>query len=523
MKPYCKDGSCIIYHGDCVEKMREMPENSVDSVVCDPPYFLRFMGRNWDSAPTPKQQQEQHEAWAREALRVLKPGGYLLAFGGTRTHHRLACAIEDAGFEIRDTLQWVYASGFPKSHNIQKALEKQGEHEAAEKYAGWGSALKPAHEPIVCARKPLSEKNLAQNVMRWGTGGLNIDQSRVRSSEPIASHRGTGNGVAMQGNVAENGWKQPYQKGDAGEHNTQTSGRFPSNLLLSHAPGCIRTGSKRVKPGNGSGNTGKRNGKNGYDGGWGAYEEIWGTYNGPDGKEEVAAYECESSCPVRLMDEQSGPSPRGGKPQTRNRQNGATWALTETVDYQPYADTMSGDSGPSRFFQQFLPEPDTTPGFFYSPKASRAERNKGLEGMPEKETGLRENGRFNSGGRSLVEGEWVETGSTPKPKANTHPCVKPVALLSYLLRLVTPPNGTTLDPFAGSGSTGVAALSEGFNAILIEQDEEYCNIAQARCRHALNPTPETPKKNGKARNTYGFRTNKEAKQAEDLTLFEEGA
>jgi len=223
-----------IYNMDCLEGMKLLDDNSVDSIVTDPPYELGFMGKKWDSTGI----AYSVELW-KECLRVLKPGGHLLAFGGTRTYHRMACAIEDAGFEIRDQMQWIYGSGFPKSHNISKAIDKKfgakreviktvkgmgkqnpewngtakGRKEnyykpeyqltapatpEAKQWDGWGTALKPAHEPIVVARKPISEKTIAENVLKWGTGGLNIDGCRI-GTEDIKTHgKRKGKGVSLE-------------------------------------------------------------------------------------------------------------------------------------------------------------------------------------------------------------------------------------------------------------------------------------------------------------------------------------
>jgi len=271
-----------VLRGDCVEVMASLADNSIDAIVTDPPYGLEFMGKQWDriggdagqsktglgerptqwtafggdpfgggnptcatcggrkrghrscscAAPdwrmkgaivqpqygeASREMQRWHERWAREAYRILKPGGHLLAFGGSRTYHRLAAGIEDAGFEIRDQLMWVYASGFPKSHNLD------GE------WSGWGTALKPAHEPIVMARKPLIG-TVAQNVQEHGTGALNIDGCRIPSNgEAIATHHGTGRGVAMQGNADES-WPKPYKPGDS--QYEVTAGRWPANVIL---------------------------------------------------------------------------------------------------------------------------------------------------------------------------------------------------------------------------------------------------------------------------------------------------
>ena len=250
-----------IIQGDCLEKLKDLEENSVDSIVCDPPYELGFMGKSWDSTGI----ANNKEMWA-ECLRVLKPGGHLLAFSGTRTYHRMACAIEDAGFEVRDMIEWVYGSGFPKSLNIGKAVDKiQGNEredlgvktsssypdsdgvahyknrsqskgsqvntvgmpritKGTSEWEGWGTALKPAHEPICMARKPLSEKTVAENCLKWGTGGINIDKSRVGTE--IIKHNQDHKSL------------QKFKEQDGRKHKevenpepTYNQGRFPANLI----------------------------------------------------------------------------------------------------------------------------------------------------------------------------------------------------------------------------------------------------------------------------------------------------
>lgn len=342
--------------GDCLDKLKELEDNSVDSIVTDPPYGLSaaknsgksskggFIGKKWDyDVPST-------EVW-EECMRVLKPGGHLLSFAGSRTYHRMTVRIEDAGFEIRDQIMWIYGSGFPKSHDVGKNIEKRkvggiknlkqigtkqgikvetgtqgfsynkeyvpgvsmggkqisGEipiYEITNEYKGWGTALKPAHEPIVMARKPLTGKSVADNVIEWGTGGINIDESRIE--------------------------------------NTDTIDRFPANILFDEEAG-------------------------------------------------------------KLLDEQ-------------------------------YA-------GVSRFF--------------YCPKTSKAERNEGTD--------------------------------------NNHPTVKPTDLMLYLIRLVTPKGGVTLDPFMGSGSTGKAAIIGGFDFIGIEREEEYFQIAESRINYEIIKPSKTTK------------------------------
>jgi DNA modification methylase len=370
-----------IRHGDCREVLKQLPDYSVDSIVTDPPYELGFMGKAWDSTGV----AYQVEVW-QECLRVLKVGGHLLAFGGSRTYHRLACAIEDAGFQIRDQIMWVYGSGFPKSLNI-------GKQEGCETWQGWGTALKPAHEPIVMARKPLVG-TVAQTVLTHGTGGINIDGCRVGRADGDDSSAGnrTANFATqetMSGGNGSGGWSQ------------NDMGRFPANF--------IHDGSDEVlelfPQSNGGAFPKKSNVPTGrhYEGGWGAVD------------------------------------------------NGSR--------------TEMGDGSAARFF--------------YCAKASKKDRNEGLDGFT-----IRNNKFGNQkNGDDLGNGS-VNDKFTNQPQANHHPTVKPTDLMRYLCRLITPPNGTVLDPFTGSGSTGKAATLEDFNFIGIEQSAEYVEIATARINHA---------------------------------------
>lgn len=364
-----------IVQGDCLDVLREMPEASVDAVVTDPPYGLGFMGKAWDALPP------GHEV-GKLLLRVLKPGGHVLAFGGTRTYHRLACALEDAGFEIRDCLAWIYGSGFPKSLNLD------GERE------GWGTALKPAHEPIVLARKPLAG-TVAENVEEHGTGALNVDGCRVGAHKTVTRRSPTQEGPS--------GWQtQGFAEATEREN---PAGRWPPNLLLGHGECC--------------------------------------------------GDECGPCCPVAEMDRQSGEgvsrigSPRGSETP------GAGWGMTQTgAEYE--------DSGTAaRFF----------PRFRYVAKASSGERSAGLDGAPR------------SMPRNLGVGDnavGAGRGSLSRPRENHHPTVKPIDLLRWLCRLVTPPGGAILDPFVGSGTTFLAAQREGFRCIGIERELEYVEIARRR-------------------------------------------
>jgi len=356
--------------GDCLEEMMWLPSNSVDAIVTDPPYGLSFMGKKWDyDVPS-------RSIW-KEAIRVLKPGGHVLSFGGTRTYHRLVTEIEEAGFEIRDQIQWIYGSGFPKSHNI-----KEGD------FKGWGTALKPANEPICLARKPL-EGTVAQNVLKYGTGAINVDASRIGPNPGYKYPNGLGGNSFSVGESPDGSRLSPIES---------TQGRWPANVLF----------------------------------------------------DEEAA---------QMLDEQSGIlKPAGNKDQSSrfNKTSGGSFSS----DYGNQSAVKTEQGGASRFF--------------YCAKASKSERNAGLEGMPERSTGQRI--KAQSAGRKDAGQQ-----ESSFPQANHHPTVKPIKLMEYLIKLITPPGGTVLDPFMGSGSTGVAAKRLGFNFIGIERELEYVEIAKRRC------------------------------------------
>jgi DNA modification methylase len=369
--------SVKIYPNDCLDVLRGMADATVDSIVTDPPYGLSFMGKRWDyDVPS-------EEMW-RECLRVLKPGGHLLAFAGTRTQHRMAVKIEDAGFEIRDMIAWVYGSGFPKSHNLE------GERK------GWGTALKPALEPITVARKPLAG-TVAANVLEHGTGAINVDGCRV--AVPAADKKNYDANMACHERYADGRNKLGgYEGGWNADPSTinNTGARWPANLIH-------------------------------------------------DGSDEV----------VGLF-----PQTGASKATNRGLQNSGRHGGLADIggNIKENTDTIRGhnDNGGS------------AARFFYCAKASKADRDEGCEGLASKEWAR--------------EGACVpERANRPfNPSKNNHPTVKPTALMRYLCRLVTPPGGTALDPFMGSGSTGKAAVLEGFNFIGIEREAEYVEIAKAR-------------------------------------------
>lgn len=429
----------MILEGDCVEKMRELDEASVDAIVTDPPYGMRFMGKAWDGADIERAARARADAgddgqggrmdgrtaprsrgardagtydlsltgnqafqvwcgdWVGEALRVLKPGGHLLAFGGTRTYHRLACAVEDAGFEIRDSLIWLYGSGFPKSLDVSKAIDKaagaerevvgasphsaqraasswqaadepphgmvgnaEGERtltapttpEAA-RWQGWGTALKPSHEPIVVARKPLAG-TVAANVLEHGTGALNVDGCRVDAGDEQFSPEPGGEPVTTN---------QVYGKGLGVGQGQHVAGRWPSNVVLSHLPECVEVGVRKVVAGGGNATTG---GELPTWQGPGGRSPV--THHDGDRTETIPAYECAPGCPVAALDEQSGERPSsGGAAFTRGgyaRQLGDRDTDGAELGY--------GDAGGAS-------------RFYYTAKASRAERNAGLDGFEERD------------------------------------------------------------------------------------------------------------------------------------------
>ncbi len=385
----------LIHNDDCLKVLDRMPPNTIDCVITDPPYEMNFMGKGWDNAGV----SFDKTTW-QKCLKVLKPGGYLLAFGGSRTYHRITCAIEDAGFEIRDTIMWLYGSGFPKSLNIGKALDRKNgvdniqhkgkwnfehgdmqefwkrkkeykkedekplETAVAKQWQGWGTALKPSFEPIIVARKPF-KGSLVDNVIEYGVGGLNIDECKIAF---------TGDMWKMQKSGKSSRAYQSEETTTAGGLCTANAlGRFPANTILDNGEG-----------------------------------EEWRRY-------------------------------------------------------------------------------------FYCAKASKKDRDEGLEELEEKKTGELQGGRKEGSAGSIMLNENGTTRVNPyagtgAPKKNSHPTVKPTALMQYLIRLVAPKGATILDPFMGSGSTGKAVMYEnkerntGYKFIGIEKEAEYCKIAEARIK-----------------------------------------
>lgn len=464
--------------GDCVELMAGLHEGSFDAIVTDPPYELGFMGKSWDSSGV----AYQVETW-EEAFRVLKPGGHLLAFGGTRTYHRLACAIEDAGFEIRDSVMWLYGSGFPKSLDVSKAIDKAAGAERetiglklspdgqpatpeAAQWEGWGTALKPAHEPIVVARRPLIG-TVAANVLEHGTGGINIDAGRLEGTvRPLREQvQCDGDAGADYGNGLASGTKAGIAVGET------TLGRWPGNVALSHSEECEPIGVRVVKGDQRDIGNGRREGGFADVGAEAGDSEP----NAPVyGNEEILEWDCTPGCPVALLNKQSGIRPGGGYPAGRSANS-------------VYNETFGGSDGP-----RSMGDSGGAARFFYCSKSSREERNAGLGEFEEKQSTMQnaEGRRLNpicdnTGKRIQVCecGECAWTEKTNPRSANHHPTVKPIDLCRWLCNLVTPPGGLILDPFAGSGTTGCAAMLEGLRFVGYEQDPDYYRIAEARIKH----------------------------------------
>lgn len=459
MNLYCEDKDFKLYHGNMLDMSEVIEANSIDAIICDPPYELNFMGKGWDNSGV----AFSVETW-KQCYRALKTGGYLLAFGGSRTFHRIAVAIEDAGFEIRDVVLWLYGSGFPKSMNLGKAIEakittgsantqefknlngtkeesgnwglNKNAHEygarpsdysedkhlrtvdveystsEGQKWDGWGTCLKPSYEPIIIARKPC-EGSTTDNVLKTGVGGLNIDECRIGNDE-----------ITTMGAPALQGVYGDYTGCTPSTH----EGRFPSNILL--------------------------------------------TYDDTD-YDEVC----------------------GGFPETSS--NGGK---TTQSDFSKYAGSMMNTSNlrekAARLPSDYIAPKDSgnASRYYYCAKASRKDRDEGLIGFERKQTV--------GGGGGIgdylndVNSASGKFGSEKAPHKNYHPTVKPTELMQYLVRLVAPAGAIILDPFNGSGSTGKAVMFEnternkGYKYIGIELTEEYLPIAKARIEFGKNPINE---------------------------------
>ncbi len=434
-----------LFNDDCINILKSLDNDSIDSLVTDPPAGIGFMGKEWDHH---KGGRQEWVKWMgevmRECYRVMKPGAHGLVWAIPRTSHWTATALEDAGFEVRDVITHIFGQGFPKSLNVSKAIDKAagakrpvigslrckqmvgGEYrkdgnpqiqapvttsatDAAKQWDGWGTALKPASEHWILVRKPLSEKTVAANVLKWGTGGINIDGCRIEAKdadklEKNCTHRKAPAGFSeKEGTCYGIGQTQDFSY-------RQQQGRFPANLVLSHSPLC---------------------------------EED----------------QCDLECAVKMLDMQSGNLKTGGCPR-KTHASGGIYGAGKNIPDGPTFKVDSG--GASRFF--------------YCAKISSSERNVGLELGEAK---VRSDARPGSPDQT---GEFPDHDGRVRA-GNNHPTVKTKKLMSYLCKLVTPPNGVVLDPFMGSGSTGIAAKECGFGFIGIEKEPDYFEIAQKRIEH----------------------------------------
>jgi site-specific DNA-methyltransferase (adenine-specific) len=582
----------IVLHGDSRLLLKTLLDDSIDSLVTDPPAGIAFMAKEWDDPDAWKYPVSQHgftdggervpapaiassrnpncrtckrhkRGWKDtpgctcehpdfdqldqrladrdsfivflreilfEAFRVLKPGAHGVVWAIPRTSHWTATAIEEAGFEIRDCIYHVFGQGFPKSLNVGKAIDKMAgaerevvgpyttpeggqelstynnwqdeklrdgtqdrrvpmvtkpSTEDAQKWDGWGTSLKPAVECWWLVRKPIERQNVASQVLDTGTGAINIGATRV-GGEDTRRLQYTANGI-KQATCADDGQEAPIVEPTVVG---SPAGRWPSNLVLSHSPGCVRVGSTTVKAPT----------INRFDDGMKPFGDGAGhpfTSSG-GGTEERAVYECQPGCPVAAMDQQSGARRSAGDyPTSYSDSGGFTHGdIGKGVQGPLYDDK----GGASRFFQTFEPQYDVP--FFYTGKASKRDKNAGLEDMPERAqhelaeqtSSTQSNRRCRTCGQvkfgqphcECKTPEWEETVGSKS--ANHHPTVKSQDLMQYLVRLVTPPGGIVLDPFAGSGSTLVAAVTEGMQFIGIEREDDYVKIAQRRVDAALKRT-----------------------------------
>ena len=503
-----------LYNGDCLEVLKEMEDNSVTGICADPPAGISFMNKNWDSN---KGDRDKWIAWMTEVMtesfRVLKPGGMAFIWAIPRTSHWTATAIENAGFIIREKFYHIFGSGFPKSANISKQIDRKlgkerkvvsvkktksggmanvnkvnkeqgfrpnnyNEHgnifeitepnsEQAKQFEGYGTATKPAAEEWVIAMKP-NEGSFADNALKWGVAGINVDGCRIKHNEKCKM---------MQKQTDKKSMTGGGKVGQAGRHcdvlELKPQGRWPANLILQHHPECKLVGEKKVKGiKGGSQGSGKR------DKGWAmkARKEVIDIdYCDKDGNETIEEYDCHLSCPIRIMNEQVGIK-KSGTNCVRTKEGFFLehGGMGKDGDVQ----ITYGDSGyVSRYFKNLSPE---IPLFFYSSKASTSERNHGCENIKERK--VETMGKYNN----PSEGRTADKNGGPKN--NHHPTVKSLSLIKYLCSFLKMPQNTViLDMFAGSGTLGVACEQLGINYILVEREQEYCDIIRARVAAANKP------------------------------------
>jgi hypothetical protein len=520
-----------VEHHDALVPLRALPDNCIDSCVCDPPAGINFMGRSFDSD---RGGRDNWIAWLteimREVLRVLKPGAHAFVWALPRTSHWTGMALENAGFEVRDSFDHIFSTGFPKSLNVSKAIDDAagaqrieihtGESraiiapatDAAKEWNGWGTAAKPAHEVWWLVRKTLAG-TVAANVVEYGTGGLNIDACRVAHASPadLKAHEQQVAALKAKGGSLGNSWKNSSDLSGANEVNT--AGRWPPNLLFSHHPDCRRIGTASVpanptwdtpnratEPSKFTGNevsmvrhttrAGEPSADRRYaDKGVTGFAALPGERR--NDTEDVEQWQCVDGCPVAELSKQSGEIRSG----SGARMNAATGSRGNSLGKESRSAGTPmieyGDAGSAaRFFPQFEPdELDDVVPFLYEAKPARSERDTGL-GDFAAVTGGAATGRVD--GSAGTRNPHAGAGRTGGIR-NVHPTVKSVALMRWLVRLVTPPAGICLDPFAGSGSTGVACILEMVRFLGIElldtDAEPHVRLARARIAHAVGFDP----------------------------------
>ena len=498
----------MLHLGNNIEILKSFKSDSVDSVVTDPPYGLSFMNKHWDyDVPSV-------ELW-REVLRVLKPGGHLLSFGGTRTYHRMVVNIEDAGFEIRDQLQWIYGSGFPKSLDVSKAIDKAAGAERevvgvgrsgsssrafqsldnttagsylidvpttnlAKQWQGWGTALKPANEPIVLARKPIS-MTVAKNVEKYGTGALNIDASRIETTDNL-------NGGAYSDNreISTNEVYGEYKRMKPKDYK-QPQGRWPSNVLFDEEAAkmldeqqeqvsrffyCAKASRSERNAGLDSARLitisltcGQKTTE---------YEDL-----------KVRLLMDTEHSGIKVIDEYIAENKKGfawntslfGKQLTDLFQKDATFTTKTEIQSTIKSKTLSALA--SSLISEFTLDAKLLTALSTS-HAENVESSNQFQIIIDERTAL-------ALGASHAVSKMPWTISVKEESFKScHPTVKPIKLMQYLVKLITPPNGTVLDPFMGSGTTGCAAVSLGFNFEGIEIDKEYFEIAMKRIENFIS-------------------------------------
>jgi len=490
-----------IYRGDSLRVLRTFGDSTFDSTVLDPPSGIAFMGKDWDKD---KGGYEGWVAWLKEILielkRVLKPGAHGLVWALPRTSHWTGRAIEESGFEIRDKIFHAFSTGFPKSHNISKGIDRvlgakrkvvgfgssgrnrnvlnasdypdsfggtfsitSSKSKEAKEWDGWGTALKPSLEEWFLIRKIPEEKNIALNVMKYGTGGLNIDGSRVSHQEECKSMKAQSEEALHNPKLQQGGRHEDVLE-------LKPEGRWPAHFVMSHSPECRKVGERKVKGSSSEPKDYVPNNKNQvYGNGMGGGNRSG--FADAEGLETIDSWECVDGCPVLLMDQQSGESVSVKNKDSDNRKNKGDSMFLDGVR-RP--DMNYQDKGTaSRFFKQFEVKEEDFPPFVYCAKPSTSEKERGLKG----ETKTVDDGR-----NKPIDNAY-QRGKTER--LNTHPTVKPIALMAYFCKLITPPGGRVIDPFSGSFTTGVGAIMEGFRFTGIDLSEEYTSIGEERLSRAI--------------------------------------